>query len=173
MGIDICLVAEESDLARCKALRKTVSRAFAGGEWVDLSEMDEAGRSAAIGSASETMTGWEMLSFDEMKKECAGCPLSWDNGRGCIGVFGPDNTALPSIAGKYGCPIIASVPESAESGRIFSRDEAEEIIRECEVLESRLPEEGKLAVRRYSGPVARVRAAAEACVKGGCGMRFL
>ena len=71
--------------------------------------------------SEDRLTGWDMLSFDEMNEMCANCPLSWDKGRGCIGAFGPDNSLLPEIAGRHGCPIVASVPDAVKEGRIGPR----------------------------------------------------
>ena len=59
---------------------------------------------------------------------------SFEQGDICIGAFGPDNSLLPSIAEKHGCAIVASVPESAKSGRIFSCADAERLLKECETL---------------------------------------
>ena len=141
--------------------------------WAPLDGLRPEDKEKVLDAAVETMTGWDMLSFDEMKEVCGSCPLSWDSGRGCIGAFGPDNSLLPSIAEKHGCPIVASVPESAKSGRIFPCEDAERLLEECDILRKALPEEGKMAVRRYSGPVERMSAAAKACISGKCGFRFL
>ena len=141
--------------------------------WASLESLSPEDREKVLAVATETMTGWDMLSFDEMKAACGSCPLSWDSGRGCIGAFGPENSLLPSIAEKHGCPIVASVPESARSGRVFPPEDAEKLLEECERLKEALPGEGKMAVRRYSGPVERMSAAAKACLSGGCGFRFL
>ena len=141
--------------------------------WASLESLSPEDREKVLAIATETMTGWDMLSFDEMKAACASCPLSWDSGRGCIGAFGPENSLLPSIAEKHGCPIVASVPESARSGRVFPPEDAKKLLEECEKLKEALPGEGKMAVRRYSGPVGRMSAAAKACLSGGCGFRFL
>ena len=122
--------------------------------------------------SEDRLTGWDMLSFDEMNEMCANCPLSWDKGRGCIGAFGPDNSLLPEIAGRHGCPIVASVPESAKTGKRFTPQDAEELLREVEVLREALPEEGKIMVRRYSGPVDRMEAVARISVSEGCGFFF-
>ena len=83
--------------------------------WIVLEGLPDNIREAVLAKAGDDdrLTGWDMLSFDEMNEMCANCPLSWDKGRGCIGAFGPDNSLLPEIAGRHGCPIVASVPESA------------------------------------------------------------
>lgn len=126
----------------------------------------------AKASAEDRLTGWDMLSFDEMNEMCASCPLSWDKGRGCIGAFGPDNSLLPEIAGRHGCPIVASVPEAVKEGRRFTSEDAEELLREVAVLREALPAEGKMMVRRYSGPVDRMEAVARISVSEGCGFFF-
>ena len=123
-------------------------------------------------SPEDRLTGWDMLSFDEMNEMCANCPLSWDKGRGCIGAFGPDNSLLPEIAGRHGCGIVASVPDAVKEGRRFTPEDAKELLREVEVLRAALPEEGKMMVRRYSGPVDRMEAVAKISVSEGCGFFF-
>ena len=122
--------------------------------------------------SDDRLTGWDMLSFDEMNDMCANCPLSWDKGRGCIGAFGPDNSLLPEIAGRHGCPIVASVPDAVREGRRFTPEDAEELLREVGVLREALLEEGKMMVRRYSGPVDRMEAVAKISVSEGCGFFF-
>jgi hypothetical protein len=140
--------------------------------WASLEGLSASDREKAISAAEESMTGWDMISFDDMSEICGKCPLSWDKGRGCIGAFGPDNSLLPQIAEKYGCEIVASVPESAKSGRRFARKDADKLLKECGILREKLPEEGKMAVRRYAGPVERMEAAAKACIHGRCGFYF-
>ena len=142
--------------------------------WVSMDGLPADVREAVLGRAGEQdrLTGWDMLSFDEMNEMCAGCPLSWDKGRGCIGAFGPDNSLLPEIAGRHGCPLVASVPEAAREGRRFSPEDARELLREVEVLREVLPAEGKMMVHRYSGPVDRMEAVARISVSEGCGFFF-
>ncbi len=140
--------------------------------WADMEKLSEEDRRKVLDRATETMTGWDMLSFDEMNEICAGCPLSWDKGRGCIGAFGPDNSLLPSIAAKHGCPIVASVPDRVKSGEALTMEETESLLKECEILREKLPEEGKMMVRRYAGPVDRMEAAAKACVSEKCRIGF-
>ena len=113
-----------------------------------------------------------MLDFDGMNEMCASCPLSWDKGRGCIGTFGPDNSQLPEIAERRGCKIIASVPEGAKDGKIYTPEEAKIMAEEVRLLQEVLPEEGKMAVRRYSGPLERLGAVADISSKEGCGFYF-
>ena len=143
--------------------------------WVvfDKLESDELKNKALELSKPENrLTGWDMLDFDGMNKMCAACPLSWDKGRGCIGTFGPDNSQLPEIAEKRGCKIIASVPEGAKDGKIYTPEEAKIMAEEVRLLQEVLPEEGKMAVRRYSGPLERLGAVADISSKEGCGFYF-
>ena len=67
---------------------------------------------------------------------------------------------------------MASVPEGAASGRIYTPEEAKALAGEVERLTAALPEEGKNAVRRYSGPVERLGLVASISVKEGCGFYF-
>ena len=126
--------------------------------WTDMEKLSEEDRKRVLDVADETLTGWDMLSLDK--------------GRGCIGAFGPDNILLPSIAAKHGCPIVASVPDRVESGEALSLEETADLVKECAVLREKLPEEGKMMVRPYSGPVDRMEAAAKACVSEKCRMCF-
>ena len=140
--------------------------------WADLRKLSEDDRRTVLDRADESVTEWDMLSFDDMNETCARCPLSWDKGRGCIGAFGPDNSLLPSIAAKHGCPLVASVPERAKTEEPLTPEEAGRLVEECKKLRKRLPEEGKMMVRRYSGPLDRMEAAARVCVSEGCRMCF-
>ena len=142
--------------------------------WIVVEGLPEDVRGQVLERAGseDRLTGWDMLSFDEMNEMCANCPLSWDKGRGCIGAFGPDNSLLPEIAGRHGCPIVASVPDAVKEGRRFTSEDAEELLREVAVLREALPEEGKMMVRRYSGPVDRMEAVARISVSEGCGFFF-
>lgn len=141
--------------------------------WITVDKLSDSDREAVLSSPrNDVVTGWDMLSFDEMEGMCSSCPLSWDKGRGCIGAFGPDNSLLPGIADRHGCPIVASVPESVENNRMFTVEDAKALLKECEILEKALPEEGKMMVRRYSGPVERMTAAARASIEGECGFFF-
>ena len=129
-------------------------------------------RALSVSKEDNHITKWDMVSFEEMAEMCASCPLSWDKGRGCIGAFGPDDSALPAIAGRRGCGIVASVPEGARTKRIYTPEDAAKLIGEIEVLTSALPEEGKIYVRRYAGCLERLRAVAGISVREGCGFYF-
>ena len=162
-------VKKDSDIEILKPLAKDVSTG-----WVELEGLSEADRKKVMDKADpdNIVTAWDMVSFDDMNEMCANCPLSWDKGRGCIGTFGPGNSALPEIASRHGCPIVASVPEAAESGKVFPASDAEALLAEAEKLKAALPEEGKMAVHRYSGPVERLEAVAKICAAEGCGFFF-
>lgn len=161
----------KKDDDRAKLATKAVKR-YTG--WVDASKLDAAGmeKALALSLPENRITGWDQVDFDEANAICAACPLSWDKGRGCIGSFGPDNSELPQIAARRGCGIVASVPEGAASGRIYSPEEAKKLAEEVKTLEAALPEEGKNAVRRYSGPVERLGLVADICVKENIGFFF-
>ena len=155
-----------------KILEPLAVRETTGWVLLDGAPGDVRSKAVAASGGRDTVTGWDCLSFDEMNDMCASCPLSWDKGRGCVGAFGPDNTLLPSIAEKHGCPLIASVPRVAKEGGRFTPAQAEEVVKECEKLRHVLPEEGKMMVRRYSGPIDRTEAAAKAAILGGCDLVF-
>lgn len=158
------------DRGDAEILKGAAEKVYTG--WVDLESMPADLAAKARGSAQELLTGWDMVEFDEMRDTCASCGLSWDRGRGCIGAFGPDDSLLPGIAAKHGCAIVASVPDCVSSKRKFASADADAILREIEILEKALPEEGKMMVRRYSGCLERMKAAAEVSKREGCGFFF-
>ncbi len=168
-AIYIDKVKKEEDRAVLEPLSESVCTGWIATEGLPVDVKDEVISKA---SPEDRLTGWDMLSFDEMNEMCANCPLSWDKGRGCIGAFGPDNSLLPEIAGRHGCGIVASVPDAVKEGRRFTSEDAKELLREVEVLRAALPEEGKMMVRRYSGPVDRMEAVAKISVSEGCGFFF-
>lgn len=160
-------IKKDSDLEVMKPL---ATRVCTG--WVILEGMDGDRKKEAAERADDIVTGWDQLDFDQMNEMCGSCPLSWDKGRGCIGAFGPDNSLLPEIAGRHGCPIVASVPQAVAEGRKFTPEDAEQLLKEVAILREALPEEGKMMVRRYSGPVDRMEAVAAISVKERCGFFF-
>jgi hypothetical protein len=81
-----------------------------------------------------------------------------------MGTFGPENSALPGIAQKYGCTIVASVPSSVESKRIFAVEDANQLLAEVKLLREKLPDEGKVMVRRYSGVLDRLEKMGNVCL---------
>ena len=142
--------------------------------WVFMDKLDDDRKKKAmeLSLPENRITGWDCLDFDGMNETCGRCPLSWDKGRGCLGAFGPDNSLLPGIAEKRDCPLIASVPESAKAQKRFTSEDAKELKREVELLTEVLPEEGKMMVRRYSGPLERLGAVADISLREGCGFYF-
>lgn len=154
-------VRREHDLAKLKPVAR---RLYTG--WIDLDGMpDDRAAKLLKGDHGDVLTSWDMIGFDEMNETCARCELSWDKGRGCIGTFGPDNSLLPEIAERYGCKIVAGAYDAASSGRVFSPDEAAELLQEVSLLRERLPEEGKMVVRRYSGVLDRLEEMARTCAR--------
>ncbi len=160
-------IKKDDDLALMKPLAERVCTG-----WVPLADLPDDRKKAAIEKSDDRVTGWDLLDFDEMNGMCGSCPLSWDKGRGCIGAFGPDNSLLPEIAGRHGCPIVASVPQAVAEGKRFTSEDAKQLLKEVEILRTALPEEGKMMVRRYSGPVDRMEAVAKISEKEGCGFFF-
>jgi hypothetical protein len=154
-------VKQEADKQKLLPLAKKL---FTG--WIALDKVP-ADRVAALMQRSgkdDRLTGWDMLSFDDMAATCAKCPLSWDEGRGCMGTFGPENSALPGIAQKNNCTIVASVPTSVESKKLFTVEDATKLLEEIKVLRGKLPDEGKMMVRRYSGVLDRLEKMGHVCV---------
>lgn len=134
--------------------------------WISLDKVP-ADRKAGLmerAGKDDRLTGWDMVSFDDMAATCAKCPLSWDEGRGCMGTFGPENSALPGIAQKYGCTIVASVPSSVESKKLFTIEDANKLLAEVKLLREKLPDEGKVMVRRYSGVLDRLEKMGNVCL---------
>jgi len=143
--------------------------------WVPIDQVSPERMGALMDKSSkdDRLTAWDMLSFDEMGAACAKCALSWDEGRGCMGTFGPENSALPEIAKKNGCTIIASVPASVGSKRLFSAEEAAKLLEEVKLLREKLPDEGKMMVRRYSGVLDRLEKMGNVCVTSKSRFYFL
>ena len=162
-------VKKDDDIAILKPKSKKVLTG-----WVSVDDLDEAclKKAVSISKKENRLTEWDMISFDEMNETCSSCTLSWDKGRGCIGAFGPEDSLLPGIAAKYNCKIVASVPESAAKKRIFTPNEASELIKEIWTLTDALPVEGKMFVRRYSGSLERMMAVANISVREKCGFFF-
>ena len=140
-AIYIDKVKKEEDRAVLEPLSESVCTGWIATEGLPGDVKDEVISKA---SPEDRLTGWDMLSFDEMNE----------------------------IAGRHGCGIVASVPDALKEGRRFTPEDAKELLREVEVLRAALPEEGKMMVRRYSGPVDRMEAVAKISVSEGCGFFF-
>lgn len=146
-------IKNEADRAKLLPFAK---KNYTGWVYVDKAPADVARKIIEKSSPDDRLTGWDMFSFDEMGETCKKCGLSWDDGRGCIGTFGPENSLLPEIASKNGLSIIANVNGSVKTKKVFSAEDAKELIREVQVLREKLPAEGKAMVRRYSGVLDRL-----------------
>lgn len=140
--------------------------------WINIESLNDTEKEKVLMASKpeNRITEWDRMEFDEVNEICANCPLSWC--KGCIGTFGPDNSKLPEIADRKGCPLIASIPENLEKQKIFSSEEARELKREVSILSTSLPEEGKIFVRRYGGVLERLDAVADICIKENCGFFF-
>lgn len=155
-----------------KMLESAARKIYTG--WFRLEELPEEIASMVLERGKEdVLTAWDMLSFDEMGETCGRCKLAWDKGRGCIGTFGPDNTVLPEIARKYGCEIIAAVPEYVKSGEKLPPQRAEQLLEEVRRLREKLPLEGKMMVRRYGGVLDRLENLAKTCIEYGTRFYFI
>lgn len=163
-------VKKEEDVAK---LRPVTKKEYSG--WLVLSKMPQAQASDAIKKAGpdNLLTKWDAIPLDETNEICGKCGMSWDKGRGCIGSFGPENSQLPEIAKKYGCSIVARVPELAKTREKLSAQDAAELVRECKVLKEKLEVEGKGPARRYGGVVERLEAMASLCAQNGMRFYFL
>ncbi len=162
-------IKADSDLL---LLKDKVKKVCTG--WVEMSKLSEEQKEKALKASKKEnqLTGWDLVDFDEMNEICAKCSLSWDKGRGCIGAFGPDNSLLPGIAEKYKCDIVASAPELAAAKKKLTPEDGVKLLKEIDILTAALPEEGKMMVRRYSGPLERMEAVAKISVKEKCGFYF-
>ncbi|MDR0790934.1 MAG: hypothetical protein LBE47_00160 [Methanomassiliicoccaceae archaeon] len=171
---DVCTVYLDrlKDDSDRKVLERVTERTYTG--WVDVSRVSGDIKRKLISDSlpEDRQTEWDMLSFEEMHSVCAECKLSWDKGRGCIGSFGPDNSALPGIAEKYGCNVTASVPDGVTKRRRYTKDDASELSKEIQILRNALETEGKLALKRYTGAVDRLEAVARISMEEDCGFMF-
>jgi len=80
---------------------------------------------------------------------------------------------LPGIAQKHNCATVASVPSAIEGLKVFSVEDATRLLEEVKVLRERLPEEGKVMVRRYTGVLDRLERMGNVCVTYGTRFYFL
>lgn len=163
-------VKKEEDAAKLRAVAK---RSYTG--WIVLAGLpaDRAEEVRKRAGEDNLLSKWNTVPLDETNAICGRCAMSWDKGRGCIGSFGPENSQLPEIARKYGCAIVAEVPELARSQRKLSPEEAKRLSEECKVLREKLPDEGKAMARRYGGVVDRLETVADLCAARGARFFFL
>ncbi len=160
--IYVAKIKNEADRAKLTPFAK---KNYTGWVFVDKAPADVARKIIDKSSPDDRLTGWDMVSFEEMGETCKKCGLSWDDGRGCIGTFGPENSLLPGIASKLGLSIIANAVESSKAKKVFSADDAKELIKEVAVLREKLPNEGKAIVHRYSGVLDRLEKMANIAIK--------
>jgi hypothetical protein len=118
----------------------------------------------AVAKKENTVTGWDLLEFEEMYATCGKCGLSWDNKKGCVGNFGPAASPVPELARKHGLSILSKVDQLAEQKKILSSKDADELLKEVKVLREKAPAEGKVIVRRIEGTLNRLEAMAK-CAK--------
>jgi len=135
-------------------------------KWILVEKVPSAERKDLVSAAKKenTVTEWDMLEFDEMYATCAKCGLSWDNKKGCVGNFGPSGSPVPELAKKYGLKLLAGVNELAESKKIMSPKDADELLKEIKVIREKSPAEGKMIVRRIEGTLNRLESMAN-CAK--------
>jgi len=128
--------------------------------WLTIELQPEKVRDEIMNSnlVTDSMNAWDLYEFDEMYATCAKCKLSWDKGRGCIATLMPSDSPLPEIAARFGLNFIANIPKSAEDKVVYESKNAGELLKEIEKLRERLPEEGKMMVRRLSGALDRLEA---------------
>ncbi len=130
--------------------------------WIIMEKVPAAQKKAVLEAADKenSVTGWDLLEFDEMYGTCAKCGLSWDNKKGCVGNFGPSTSPVPELAKKYKLDILAKVENLAESKTVLKPADADRLLKEIAVLRDRTPEEGKMMVRRIDGTMKRLEAMA-------------
>lgn len=170
--VDSIYMEKVKNKADIEALEPLAEKRYTG--WVIMAEVSEdvAAKAMEASRPENRMTGWHMISFDEMNETCSRCGLSWDKGRGCIGTFGPSNSLLPEIARRHGCQLVGEVFDLADRMERLGPDRAKDLKAEVAVLRDALPKEGKMMVRRYSGVVDRMEAMADVCISEGCGFYF-
>jgi hypothetical protein len=130
--------------------------------WIVMEKVPSAQRKSVLDAADRenSVTGWDLLEFDEMYETCAKCQLSWDNKKGCVGNFGPSTSPVPELARKYKLDILAKVDDLAERKTVLKPADADRLLAEVAVLRERTPAEGKMMVRRIDGTMKRLEAMA-------------
>jgi hypothetical protein len=156
----------KNDVDRAR-LAPNMKKTYTGWVLLEKAPADVKKKIIEASSSDDRLTGWDMLSFEEMGETCKKCGLSWDKGRGCIGDFGPESSLLPQIAKKHNLPIVANVVESAKTKKTFSDEDAKELLREVQVLREKMPLEpkGKLLMSRYGGVLERLEGVANIALK--------
>jgi hypothetical protein len=154
-------VKDESDVKMLQPFVKEVKT-----KWILVEKVPAGERKDLVSSAKKenTVTQWDLLEFDEMYETCGKCGLSWDNKKGCVGNFGPSGSPVPELAKKYGLKLLAEVDKLAESKKVLSPKDAEELLNEIKVLREKSPAEGKVIVRRIEGTLNRLESMAK-CAK--------
>lgn len=170
----IYLEKVKNDVDRALLLPR-MKRTYTGWVLLEKAPADLKRKMLDASSPDDRLTGWDMLSFEEMGETCKKCGLSWDKGRGCIGDFGPESSLLPQVAKKHDLPIVANVVESARSKKVFRGEDAKELLREVQVLRQKLPDEpkGKLLMSRYGGVLERLESVANIALKYKTGFYFV
>jgi hypothetical protein len=151
-------VKDESDVRMLQPFVKEVKT-----KWVLVEKVPAVERKDLVASAKKenAVTQWDMLEFDEMYDTCGKCGLSWDNKKGCVGNFGPSGSPVPDLAKKYGLKLLAEVNQHAESKKVMTPKDAEELLKEIKVLREKSPAEGKMIVRRIEGTLNRLESMAK------------
>jgi len=135
-------------------------------KWILMEKVpaDQKKEVMATAKKENTVTEWDLLEFDEMYATCGKCGLSWDNKKGCVGNFGPSASPVPELARKHGLSILSKVDQLAEQKKILSSKDADELLKEVNILREKAPAEGKVIVRRIEGTLNRLEAMAK-CAK--------
>lgn len=143
-------------------------------KWILVEKVPAAERKDLVSTAKKenTVTEWDLLEFDEMYATCGKCGLSWDNKKGCVGNFGPSGSPVPELAKKYGLNMLSKVNEAAESKKVFTPKDADELLKEVKVLREKSPAEGKMIVRRIEGTLNRLETMAKCAKEYNVGFYF-
>jgi hypothetical protein len=143
-------------------------------KWVLLEKVPSGERKEVASAAKKenTVTEWDLLEFDEMYATCGRCGLSWDNKKGCVGNFGPSGSPVPELAKKNGLELLSKVNDLAESKKVLTPKDADELLREIKVLREKAPAEGKMTVRRIEGTLNRLESMAKCAKDYGVGFYF-
>jgi hypothetical protein len=145
----------KNDVDRAR-LAPNMKKTYTGWVLLEKAPADVKKKIIEASSADDRLTGWDMLSFEEMGATCKKCGLSWDKGRGCIGDFGPESSLLPQIA-KHNLPIVANVVEAPRPRRPSPmRTPRSSCARSGAEEKMPLEPKGKLLMSRYGGVLERL-----------------